>query len=216
MIIKADRLYMCTRFYIEKDAPVLIEFMNKAAGSELARRITVSKCRPMKISGEIKPTDIVTVIAPDKKGNRAVYPMSWGFTLPNSNKPVVNARTETASSKPMFKDSWASRRCIIPASWYYEWKHLKSSDGRVKTGDKYMIQPEGSEVTWLCGLYRIEEGFPVFTVLTREPSDELSEIHDRMPLILPEDKIDEWIYPGTKAEAMLKYALTSMIFEKEC
>ena len=127
MIIKADRLYMCTRFYIEKDAPVLIEFMNKAAGSELARRITVSKCRPMKISGEIKPTDIVTVIAPDKKGNRAVYPMSWGFTLPNSNKPVVNARTETASSKPMFKDSWSSRRCIIPASWYMNGNILKAA-----------------------------------------------------------------------------------------
>ena len=205
---------MCTRFYIEKDAPVLIEYMNKAVDSALARKFIANKPKPIKTSGEIRPADIVPVIAPDKNGNRNVYPMLWGFTLPNCSKPVLNARAETAATKPLFKDAWASRRCIIPASWYYEWKHYKNIDGKVKIGDKYMIQPVGSTVTWLCGLYRIEDGFPVFTVLTREPSEELKEIHDRMPLILSEDKIDEWIYPGTKAENMLPYSLTDMIAEE--
>ena len=63
-------------------------------------------------------------------------------------------------------------------------------------------------------LYRIEEGFPVFTVLTREPSAELRRIHDRMPLILPKEKIDAWVRPDTKPETLLTYALTDMIFEK--
>ena len=205
---------MCTRFYIEKEAPLLINFMNEAIASPLVRRFIDNKAKNITTSGEIRPTDVVPVIAPNSTGAKTVYPMLWGFTLPNSNKPLVNARTETAATKPTFKDAWQSHRCIIPASWYFEWEHFKSNDGKVKTGDKYMIQPSGSTITWLCGLYRIEDGLPVFTVLTREPSEELKRIHDRMPLILPEEKIDEWIRPDSDPENLLPYALTDMIFEK--
>ena len=77
-----------------------------------------------------------------------------------------------------------------------------------------MIQPAGSSITWLAGLYRIEDGFPVFTVLTREPTEELRRIHDRMPLIMPKDLIDEWINPEAKAEELVKYALYDMIAER--
>ena len=140
--------------------------------------------------------------------------MQWRFHLPGSDKPLVNARCETAATKPTFKDAWLSHRCIIPASYYYEWEHFKSPDGKVKTGDKYIIQPKGSMVTWLCGLYRIEDTFPVFTVLTREPSEELCRIHDRMPFIMPKERIDEWIGPDSKPEDLLPYALTDMIMEK--
>ena len=69
-------------------------------------------------------------------------------------------------------------------------------------------------MTWLAGLYRIENGLPVFVVLTREPAEELRFIHDRMPLILPEQLVDEWIRPGAKPEELVKEALTDMIFEK--
>ena len=70
-------------------------------------------------------------------------------------------------------------------------------------------------MTWLCGLYRMENDLPVFVVLTREPSAELASIHDRMPLMLPDDKIDEWIAPATQPESLLSYALTEMIIEKD-
>lgn len=126
----------------------------------------------------------------------------------------MNARAETAASKPTFRESWERRRCIVPASWYFEWEHLKGNDGRTKTGDKYMIQPKGSEMTWLCGLYRIEEGLPVFVVLTREPGEEIRFIHDRIPLILSKERIDDWIRPDGKPEELLSFALTEMMFEK--
>ena len=199
---------MCTRFYIErssddyKEHPALI---NRFYGIYSKGVIT---------SGEVRPTDVVPVIAPDKKGARSTFPMKWGFTLPKSNQPLVNARVETASTKPTFKDSWERRRCIIPAAWYYEWEHFKSADGRIKTGDKYVIQPASSDITCLCGLYRIEGDIPVFTVLTTTPTKELSRIHDRMPLILPKEYIDDWIDPGSKADDLLQYALTDMIIEK--
>ena len=81
-----------------------------------------------------------------------------------------------------------------------------------------MIQPKGSEITWLAGLYRIEEmsgiQVPVFTVLTREPSEEIRFIHDRMPVILPREAIDKWIKPGSDPKEILKDAITDMVFEK--
>ena len=79
---------------------------------------------------------------------------------------------------------------------------------------KYMLQPKGSTAAWLCGLYRIEEGLPVFVILTREPGDEIRFIHDRMPLILPERYIDDWIRPGANPEELISQALTDMVFEK--
>ena len=78
-----------------------------------------------------------------------------------------------------------------------------------------MIQPKGSSMTWLAGLYRIEDGLPVFTLLTKEPTeDPLRRIHDRMPLILPEDRIDEWINPLTNPKDILRYSITDMVMEK--
>jgi putative SOS response-associated peptidase YedK len=159
----------------------------------------------------MRPTDVVPVIAPNRYGARAVYPMKWGFA---GKTLLMNARCETAAKKPTFQECWTRRRCIVPASWYFEWEHLRGNDGRVKTGDKYMLQPRNSTMTWLCGLYRIEEGLPYFVILTREPGEDIRFIHDRMPLILPEKAIDAWIRPDTKPEDLLAAAVTDLVFEK--
>jgi putative SOS response-associated peptidase YedK len=65
-----------------------------------------------------------------------------------------------------------------------------------------------------CGLYRIEESYPVFVILTKEPTAELSKIHDRMPLMLPKDRIDEWISPRSNPEEIVPFALSDMVMEK--
>ena len=77
-----------------------------------------------------------------------------------------------------------------------------------------MIQPKGAKMTWLAGIYRLEDGLPVFAVLTREPPEELKKIHDRMPLIFPEEFIDAWISPKYHPEEILPHALSDMITEK--
>lgn len=61
------------------------------------------------------------------------------FNYPNHDSTVFNARVESAKNKPTFKDAWKSHRCIIPASYYFEWEHFKSPDGKTKIGDKYAI-----------------------------------------------------------------------------
>ena len=199
---------MCCRYWAE-ESPELRAIVAEMNRSPLVRRW--QETREVKSYGEMRPTDVVPVIAPNRAGERAVFPMKWGFT---GRSLLMNARSESAASKPTFKESWERRRCIVPASWYFEWEHLRGNDGRTRTGDKFMIQPKDSTIAWLCGLYRIEEGLPVFVVLTREPAEEIRFIHDRMPLILPEGRIDDWIRPGNKPEELLDEALTDVVFER--
>ena len=203
---------MCTRFYIEPRSEELDEIMEAAMKTGLARKFLIAGSAVL-TSGEIRPTNVVPVIAPNKDGKRTVFPMRWGFRIPGRSL-VVNARTETAAVRPTFRDSWRQHRCVIPASWYFEWEHLDAPGGKTKTGDKFAIQPNGRSVTWLCGLYRIEDGFPAFTVLTREPSDDVRRIHDRMPLILPEEMTDAWISPEQKPEDIIGYAVTDLVMER--
>ena len=199
---------MCCRYWAEESPELraIVEEMNRSPLAERWKSTT-----SVKSYGEICPTDVVPVIAPNRSGTRTVYPMKWGYS---GKSLLMNARSETAAVKPTFRDDWARHRCIVPASWYFEWEHRLETDGKKHTGDKYMIQPRGTAATWLCGLYRIEEGLPYFVILTREPGEEIRFIHDRMPLIMPEQLVNEWIRPDVKPEELLPYALTDMIFEK--
>lgn len=199
---------MCTRFWTEESPELrpIVEEMNRS----LLVRKWHQTCA-VKSYGEMRPTDVVSVIAPNRSGNRAVFPMKWGYT---GKTLLMNARTETAAGKPTFKEDWQKHRCIVPASWYFEWVHLISNDGKKHTGEKYMIQSKGATVTWLCGLYRIEDGLPYFVILTREPGEEIRFIHDRMPLIMPERLVNEWIRPDVKPEELLPYAVTDIVYEK--
>ena len=183
---------MCCRYWTDESPELrpIVEEMNR---SPLMRKWQ-DKAK-VKSYGEIFPTDVVPVIAPNRSGLRTVYPMKWGYS---GKSLLMNARSETAAEKPTFRDDWARHRCIVPASWPFEWEHDPGSDGKKHTGDKYMIHPKDCAVTWLCGLYRIENGLPVFVILTREPGETIRFLHDRMPLIMPDELVTEWIRPDRK------------------
>ena len=199
---------MCCRYWADESPEIreIVEEMNKSPLVEKWHKTT-----GITTYGEIRPTHVVPVIASNRSGVKSVFPMKWGFT---GRTLLMNARTETAPEKATFRDAWASHRCIVPASWYFEWEHITGNDGKKRTGDKYLIQPKGSPMTWLCGLYRIEDGLPVFVILTREPGEEIRFIHDRMPLIMPGDCVNEWIKPDAKPEKLVELALTDMVYEK--
>ncbi|MCR5237414.1 MAG: SOS response-associated peptidase [Lachnospiraceae bacterium] len=199
---------MCCRYWADDSLEYreIVEEMNR---SPLVGRW--QKKSAVRSGGEIRPTDVVPVIAPDRRGRRAVFPMKWGFM---GKSLLINARSETASVKPMFREAWRRHRCIVPSSWYFEWEHQTGSDGKVRTADKYILQQGDSVMTWMCGLYRIEEGLPVFVILTGEAGEEIRFIHDRMPLVLPRQYTDEWISPDADPERLLKQRLTGMVFEK--
>ncbi len=214
---------MCTWFYA--DYKYLSGYITKAQQLTLSDSIANAMCKSKAMCGNIRPTDMAAVIATNKQGHMAVFPMIWGFTHESTSKPLINCRIETAAQKPLWKDSWNRRRCIIPASWYYEWGiplsevgfHNSNEQHKIKKV-KFSIQPEGAEITYLAGLYRFEEHrgvqIPMFAVLTREAVAPVSDIHDRMPLILDKGRISEWINPYTNPCKTAEKALTNMIIER--
>ncbi len=216
---------MCTWFYADSDLEPLSNIITKAQQLPLTNIIMNAISKTSMMSGNIRPTDMAAVFAPNKQGIMMVFPMIWGFTLKTTSKPLINCRIETADQKPLWKDSWFRRRCVIPASWYYEWGVLPSEVGDHKNDEqhknkkeKYAIRPEESEITYLAGLYRFEEHggvqIPMFAILTRESVAPVSEIHDRMPLILGKESLNDWIRPDGDPQSIAKKALTKMIMEK--
>ena len=104
---------MCTCFYAERST--LSPIITKVQQLPLTDTIMNTMARSAAMSGNIRPTDMAAVFAPNKKGNIAVFPMIWGFTIEGSSKPLINCRIETADRNPVWKDSWFRRRCVIPA-----------------------------------------------------------------------------------------------------
>ena len=205
---------MCCRYYMES-SPALRPIVEAAQRSKLYINNIQRIAKPLTTEGEIFPDSLVPVIATGKSGQKKVFPMIWGYNVPGINRTIPNARIETASEKATFRDSWATHRCAVPASWYYEWEHIQTPAGKTRAGRKFAIQPKNLETTWLAGLYRIEDdGFPYCVVLTREPGPDLARLHNRMPLIFPAAAVDAWIRPDARPEDLLPMALTEMVAEE--
>ncbi|MCR5297187.1 MAG: SOS response-associated peptidase [Clostridiales bacterium] len=208
---------MCGRFWIRGTDPEIMEMVLKMNRSPLANRFRKLPGEPLSADGEILPSAVVPVIASSRSGNRSVFPMRWGFSrgsLPGSGSSLlINARVETAAEKPTFRDSWEKHRCVIPASWYFEWDHPAGPDGKKKPGQKYALKPEDGPF-WLAGLYRMEQDIPVFVVLTRAASEEIRWMHDRMPVMLPGDEARDWIRPDADPAALTARCLTRVGWEK--
>ena len=202
---------MCCRYYMELSPELrpVVEAMN---ASPLAQQMVAKLARPAKGFGEVSPSDIAPVIATSKKGAKTVFPMVWGFT--GLSSPIFNARSETAAAKPIFREAWQSHRCVIPASWYFEWEHLLLNNGEKRTGTKYALQPEGAALCLFAGLYRMEDGFPHFTVLTREAAGSVRFLHDRMPVILTREAAREWIRPEADASSVISGCISDLRYEK--
>lgn len=132
--------------------------------------------------------------------------MKWGYSLPDG-KLIINARSETAAEKPLFRDGMFNRRCLVPATNYFEWEK------RGKEKVKYAIRPSGNSMLYMAGIYRIENGRPVFSILTREPAEQIAFIHDRMPVILPDAEKDHWLDLRNPAFEVLHYASLEMDYK---
>ena len=104
---------------------------------------------------------------------------------------------------------------MLSAALHGQWEAGMDDDAGKATKSKYAIQPQGQSLTWLCGLYRLEEGLPAFVILTREPAEDIRFIHDRMPLMLPRDQVDAWISPREKPESIIAFAQTRMRFQSQ-
>ena len=205
---------MCCRYYLKDADPELAPILAAAERSPLLERFHRARPVPLARAGEVCPSGLAPVLATTRQLRPGVFPMAWGFHAPGRKAPIINARVETAFEKPTFQAAWRQHRCAVPASWYFEWQHTPAPDGKSTVATKYAIQPQGVTLTWLCGLYRIEAGLPQFVILTGPASEDVAPIHDRMPVILPQDAVQAWIDPAGDPTAILSRSLTRFLAEK--
>ena len=197
---------MCGRYYIAEDDP---DVMLAGYIAEAQRRADTMQV-PLVASGEVRPTNVVTVIAPNAKNRQPdAFPMKWGFIHPARGMLVFNTRSETAAEKALFATSIDDRRCLIPATGYYEWK--KESDGK-KT--KYEIKPKDVPL-YMAGLYirSSKERLPSFSILTMDAADSIKAIHARMPVMIPPDKIPVWLSPDMPYNEVVKDIVSEYQFQ---
>lgn len=182
-------------------------FVDRAESAEDLERIIDALNRKGQIvkMGEIFPSDTVPVIANTKALTPAAFAMPWGYRMPDG-KLIINARSETAADKPLFRDGMQHRRCLLPALSYFEWE--KRAAGKVK----YAIKPAGLNMFYMAGLYRIEGSQARCTILTRSPAESISFIHDRMPVLLHKDAVQDWLNPRYNAGDVLRAAIMNVTF----
>ena len=101
---------MCGRYWVD-ESPELREIVEQMNRSSLVEKFEANAAITTK--GEVRPTQVVPVIASNRAGAQTVFPMKWGFS---GKTLLINARAETAASKPTFREAWAAHRCIVPAS----------------------------------------------------------------------------------------------------
>ena len=188
---------MCGRYNFSKNSSSLM--VRKVLENLQERQIEVK-------TGEVNPGDVAAVIASNRKLAPQAFGMKWGYKLPDG-KLIFNARSETAAQKAMFADGMRQRRCLIPADCYYEWQ--KTAQGK----QKYQLAPSDANGFFLAGIYRIEQGSAVFSVLTKEPVESIAFIHHRMPVILPKEAMSDWLNPRYNGVEILNAAVGDIRFD---
>jgi putative SOS response-associated peptidase YedK len=175
-------------------------------GNDPEMRAILEKMSGMEFSqGEIYPGQTVPVLVPDGQGSWTPRLMQWGFPHWEKKAPVINARQETVAQSPFFRPSFLAGRCMIPANWFFEWRHTPLGK---KTKDKMVIGLQKGSLMYMAGVYKkLEDGREVFTVLTRPADKQMRPIHDRMPVMLTEEGERE-AYLSGPAEAFV--LLTNM------
>ena len=177
------------------------------------------------ISYNVAPTQQIAIIvdrsfekaadgAPIGELSREIHSARWGlvprWAKDATGAPLINGRIESILEKPSFKDSVVRRRCVIPASGYYEWQ--VKPDG---TKQPFYIHAGDEGMFALAGLYEWWKNpadgrwLLSATTLTKHTAPELEHIHDRNPILLTPDTFDAWIDPHIEGDQDLLNAISS-------
>ena len=135
--------------------------------------------------GEIFPTNVAPILC--LKENEIKPELStWGFPRFEAKGVIINARSETADSRPMFKKSLHTRRCVVPSTGFYEWS-------QTGTKAKFRFKLPSSKTLYMAGIYNEFKAENKFVILTTCANNSIADVHDRMPIILPKDLAEDWI-----------------------
>ena len=186
---------MCGRFGLFVTPEVLEEYFNLervegAAAPEPRYNLT--------------PGQAVAVVR-EHEGRRRLDALQWGLIPfwakdPKIGRRLVNARLDSVAAKPAFREAWQRRRCLIPASGFYEWSEPRGGRKR-----PYFIRPSDEPLLAIAGLWerwRTPSGEKLETcvIVTTDATPTLVKIHDRMPLLIPRDAQALWLDPRSRLD----------------
>jgi putative SOS response-associated peptidase YedK len=216
---------MCGRFTSLTPPDVLAQLFE----SDITSEIGESEFHP---NFNVAPSTRIFAIASTPRHGRVLGRLRWGLVPHWAKDPVgtgqINARSETISEKPTFRDSFRKRRCIIPMTGYYEWRTIDVGESLGRgTGESrsakravYVTRTDGKPMA-VAGLWSIwtnpisgehgpNEQLRTCCVVTRDANSTLASVHDRMPVVLEKEDWSLWLGEDSNAaEAELQALLRS-------
>jgi putative SOS response-associated peptidase YedK len=190
---------MCGRYALAASSPDLAKWFHIDETTNFGPRVNIA------------PTDMVPAIRQRVDGRRELTGLRWGLIPywshdPKSGARAINARVESVAERPAFREPFRKRRCLIPASGFYEWKKI----GRTK--QPYLVHPRDGHFMALAGLWdhwESPEGDPVesCTILTQDANEVVRPLHDRMPVVIAPGDYDRWLNRHVDDPEVLKSLL---------
>ena len=176
---------MCSRYFLDADGNIIAYTFRVPVDDGIRKRFNIA------------PTQEAPVIRTAKDGGREVALLRWGLVpfwakdLAVGNR-MINARAEGVEAKPAFRAAIQQRRCLVPATGFYEWR---GDPGRKQP---YAVTLRDRPMFVFAGLWerwKPAEGEPVdtFTIVTTDANETVARIHDRMPVILTPEGEDTWL-----------------------
>ncbi len=199
---------MCGRYALVKSAGELIEefeITTNRIPAALPADWNIAPTREIYVIRNLRNLRDVREDVSDNR--RELATLSWGMIAPwsknrseavRSQSQAINARSESVHEKPTFRSAFKSRRCLIPASGYYEWA---TELGKYESKQPFYIQSETEGKTLaFAGIYDrwVDPSGEIFesaSIITRPAVDFLAKIHNRMPTFLPVNRWDAWLDP---------------------
>lgn len=178
---------MCGRYTLFTDTEAreireIIEAAQRQAGSA-----------PLK-TGEIFPTNLAPILTCSRQRIQAEAAV-WGFPGFQGRGVLINARAETAAEKRTFQKPLRTSRCAVPSTGFYEWGPGKR---------KHCFRLPETEALYMAGLWNDYGEERKFVILTTAANASVAPVHDRMPVILPRDRLEEWLLDPEAAQLLLR------------
>jgi len=159
---------------------------------------------------DIRPARRVPVLLEGPAGRpRRLGLMTWGWIRGfASSGRLINARAEGIAAKRTFAEALQRRRCLVPATAWFEWQKAGTGPGG---GVKHLLQPEGLETWAFAGLWEPGQEGASIVLLTTAAHPSIAAIHERMPVVIPSDQGSRWILGGADEALGLAVAVASSV-----
>jgi|YelNatPaOPRAMG01_1025707.scaffolds.fasta_scaffold08951_3 putative SOS response-associated peptidase YedK len=173
-------------------------FTQHSSPARISERFNISRIIKFPVTGDfIVPSQDAAIVYTLENGQRVLDVSKFGLVTQWMQskpgfKPLINARAETIDTRPAFRDSFINKRCLIPATGFFEWKEVN------KAKLPYYFTVKGTDLFSFAGIWEASDssnrsGFSTFAIITVPANELVSQVHPRMPVILTPETENLWL-----------------------